>query len=184
MRYLTIEDILIIAVGHVGDYQPSRTGRFLSVDPIRAADANRSFRIGSLPANANQEPDAPVYQQRLTPSGYVYTGQLKPVQPIDNVVVSSPLFHQRLVASTTGLDVSGYVYVGNNPSNHTDPTGEVIKWNPISYSISSGCVLSKCLGSLCVGTTCGGSARVASMCGGSWCTGSVCIGSSCHIASC
>ena len=128
----------------------SRTGRFLSVDPIRASDANRSFRIGSLPINATQESEAPIYQQRLTLMGHVYTGQPAPAQPLRaDAVVSSPLFEQRLIASTTGLDLSGYVYVGNNPANHTDPTGEVVGWNPISFSNTSLCVVSVCRISVC-----------------------------------
>ena len=136
----------------------SRTGRFLSIDPIRAADANRSFRVGSLPSNANSESEALVYQQRLTPSGYVYTGQLKSAQLIDDAVASSPLFQQRLITGITGLDVSGYVYVGNNPTNHADPTGEVIYWNPISYYPLSGCYNSSCYPTSCSTSTCQSSA--------------------------
>lgn len=168
----------------------SRTGRFLSIDPIRAADANRSFSIGSLPANARQESQASVYQQRLTPSGHVYTGQSVPVQPLPSAttVASSPLFQQRLIAGITGLDVGGYIYVGNNPTNHTDPTGEVIIWNAYSASLTSGCGASGCGFSFCglsgcAMSFCFGSACFGSVCSISICT-SACLGSGCAVSIC
>ena len=166
----------------------SRTGRFLSVDPIRAADANRSFRIGSLPTNAHEENAASVYQQRLTPYGYVHTGQPAHVQqsPIDNAVASSPLFHQRLIANTKtmGLDVSGYLYVGNNPTNYIDPTGEVAVWNPVSVSLTSGCIVSTCLLSGCIISKCVSTTCVISVCvSTSHTCVSVCVSSGCYFDS-
>jgi len=143
----------------------SRTGRFLSVDPLRESDANRTFHIGNLPANA---PGGQVYEQRLTPIGYVYTGRTAPSAKGQSVQ-DSPLYQQRLIAATKGLDVTGYIYVGNNPANHTDPTGAAIVWNPLSGSASSFCWFSACLFSGCLG----------SKCLGSYCIGSACLNSSC-----
>ena len=165
----------------------SRTGRFLSVDPIRAADANRSFRVGSLPANANPESNSTIYQKRLSVSGHEYTGQPVLAQSLAseaNTVASSPLFEQRLIASTMGLDVTGYTYVGNNPANHTDPTGEAILWNPLSFSILSGCFISKCIGSVCIGSTCVSTACTLSICvSTSHTCGSICVSSGCYFDS-
>ena len=164
----------------------SRTGRFLSVDPLRAADANRSFRIGSLPASANKEAEAPIYQQRLTPIGYVYTGQPVPVKPLSDTttIAGSPLYHQRLIAGTTGLDISGYIYVGNNPANHTDPTGEYGWWNLDSFSITSFCRYSICLVSACESSGCIGSGCIYSGCIGSLCVETGCFGSWCANGDC
>jgi RHS repeat-associated protein len=160
-------------------YSP-RTGRFLSLDPYRP-DATRTERIGG--------------PQRLARSA--------------GGVQESPLFGQRRDVNVTGMDVTGYLYVGNNPTNATDPTGEVIIWNPISGSISSGCTasgcgLSGCGGSACLGSACGASACGlsgctlsgcglsgcgasgcgASLCAGSACGGSGCGGSACLISTC
>lgn len=145
-------------------YSP-RTGRFLSLDPFRP-DASRSTRIGG--------------PQRMALSR-------KGVQ-------DSPLFDQRRDVNVTGMDVTGYLYVGNNPVNATDPTGEVIIWNPISGSVTSGCALtgclgsgcggSVCLGSGCIGSGCGGSGCGGSLCGASGCGGSGCVGSACGVSGC
>jgi len=144
----------------------SRTGRFLSIDPLRRSDANRTFHIGNLPANARGVQDSPLYEQRLTPIGYVYTGRdASPAK--GQSVQDSPLYQQRLIVATKGLDVTGYVYVGNNPANHTDPTGALIIWNPISISVTSICIASGCVGSGCFGSLC-----VGSGCAGSGCTSS------------
>ena len=89
----------------------------------------------------------------------------------------SPLFQARLEANVTGMDLAGYVYTGNNPVNAMDPTGEIGTWNPVSFSITSGCVASGCLASGCKFSGCLGSACSLSFCAGSVCRGSKCIGS-------
>jgi RHS repeat-associated protein len=150
-------------------YSP-RTGRFLSLDPFRP-DAQRSQRVGGPQRFA------------LGRSG----------------VQDSPLFGERRDVNVTGMDVTGYLYVGNNPVNATDPTGEVLLWNPISGSVTSGCAasgcgLSGCGGSVCFGSGCalsgcgtsvcalsgcGISGCAGSGCGASYCVGSACGGSGC-----
>jgi len=135
-------------------YSP-RTGRFLSLDPFRP-DAARSVRIGG--------------PQRFALSA--------------RGVQDSPLFDQRRDVNVTGMDVTGYLYTGNNPVNATDPTGEVILWNPVSGSLTSGCGLSGCLGSGCGGSACGGSGCLGSGCGGSGCGGSLCGASGCGGSAC
>ena len=142
-----------------------RTGRFLSLDPYRP-DAARTTRIGR-------------------PDRFALRG---------DGVQNSPLFSARRNVNVTGMDVTGYQYVGNNPVNATDPTGEVLIWNPASGSVTSGCVGSACLltgclgsgcgGSACGGSGCGGSGCVASGCGGSGCVASVCGGSGCVGSGC
>jgi RHS repeat-associated protein len=150
-------------------YSP-RTGRFLSLDPYRP-DAARSERIGG--------------PGRLALSL--------------NGVQDSPLFGQRRDVNVTGMDVTGYVYVGNSPINATDPTGEAIIWNPVSGSIFSGCTfsgcgLSGCGGSVCLGSACGASACAVSVCtvsgcgvsgcGASGCAASMCAGTACGGSMC
>jgi RHS repeat-associated protein len=135
-------------------YSP-RDGRFLSLDPYRP-NASRSTRYGGS------------QRQALLSTG---------VQP-------SPLFDQRRDVLVTGMDVAGYLYVGNNPVNATDPTGEILIWNPASISITSacggsGCVLSLCGASGCGISGCGGSGCAGSGCGVSGCVGSGCFGSGC-----
>lgn len=135
-------------------YSP-RTGRFLSLDPFRP-DASRAVRMGASQRVA------------LSTSG----------------VQASPLFDQRRDVNVNGMDVTGYLYVGNNPVNGTDPTGEVILWNPVSGSLTSGCGLSGCLGSGCGISGCGGSGCIGSGCGGSGCGGSLCGASGCAGSAC
>jgi RHS repeat-associated protein len=135
-------------------YSP-RTGRFLSLDPYRP-DATRTARMG--------EPGRLLFSQ---------TG-----------VQDSPLFSERRDVNVTGMDVTGYIYVGNNPTNGTDPTGETILWNPASFSLSSGCLTSVCLASGCLTSKCIGSGCFESECGGSGCVGSICIGSGCGGSAC
>ena len=135
-------------------YSP-RTGRFLSLDPFRP-DASRATRIGG-------------------PQRFALSRQ---------GVQASPLFDQRREVNVTGMDVTGYLYVGNNPVNATDPTGEVILWNPISGSVTSGCGASGCLGSGCGGSVCVGSGCLGSGCGGSGCGGSLCGASGCGGSAC
>jgi hypothetical protein len=65
----------------------------------------------------------------------------------------------------------------------------IIPWNPISFSLTSGCLGSACTGSGCLGSGCAasgcfGSACAASGCGGSGCTGSFCGGSGCAVSLC
>ncbi len=150
-------------------YSP-RTGRFLSLDPFRP-DASRSVKLGGSQRLAN----------------------------IAQGVQASPLFDQRRSVNVAGMDVAGYMYVGNNPVNGTDPTGEVLLWNPISGSVTSGCLGSGCLltgclgsgcgGSVCFGSGCGFSGCAVSACGGSGCAGSgcggsLCVGSGCVFSGC
>ena len=124
----------------------TRTGRFLSIDPIRT-DAARSIRFGKLP--------------ELSPED------------------ASPLFQARLDVHVTGMDLAGYVYAGNNSINAMDPTGEILVWNPLSLSTTSGCA-----GSGCVASGCGASVCLGSGCGGSGCVGSACTLSLCLISGC
>lgn len=98
---------------------------------------------------------------------------------------ASPLFGARLAVNVARMSTPNcYLYVGNSPSNHTDPTGEAILWNPASLSIASGCVGSACFGSGCVFSGCAVSACLGSGCGGSGCAGSGCVGSFCAASGC
>ncbi|MEM7201162.1 MAG: hypothetical protein AAF628_12890 [Planctomycetota bacterium] len=57
-------------------------------------------------------------------------------------------------------------------------------WNPISASLTSGCLLSGCLGSLCTQSGCLGSGCEVSGCVGSLCILSACAGSACVGSGC
>ena len=106
----------------------------------------------------------------------------------------SPLFAARLEVHVSGMDLAGYAYAGTNPVNAMDPTGEIVLWNPISVSVTSGCagsvcpasgcLGSGCVGSGCIGSACGGSGCAGSACGGSACGGSGCAGSACAASAC
>lgn len=135
------------------------SGRFLSLDPMESY-ASRSVPFGVL---GEVDGDTPV----------------------------SPLFRARTAISSASMPFSPsrYIYVGNDPRNHLDPTGEVLVWNPISGSAlsgcaMSGCVISGCAGSVCVGSGCGGSGCGISGCGGSGCGGSGCGASGCAGSAC
>lgn len=52
-------------------------------------------------------------------------------------------------------------------------------WNPISFSLTSGCAGSICVLSGCLASGCGGSGCVMS-----WCEGSACIDSGCTLSGC
>jgi len=101
-----------------------------------------------------------------------------------HVSTHSPAFERQLernaenlVLSEDDLDSTGLA----TPAQEED---EIIIWNPISGSVSSGCTLSGCLGSGCVGSGCSGSGCVGSACGGSACGGSACGASGCAGSGC
>lgn len=81
----------------------------------------------------------------------------------------------------------------NQLPDKVEETGDIepqaIIWNPLSLSVSSGCLGSACAGSGCLGSACAasgcaGSGCAASGCGGSACTGSGCGGSACGGSAC
>ena len=57
-------------------------------------------------------------------------------------------------------------------------------WNPVSFSVTSGCIGSACGGSGCLGSGCGASGCLGSACGGSGCGGSGCSVSVCGASGC
>jgi len=85
----------------------------------------------------------------------------------------SPLYQQRLTAATEGFDGVGYIYAGNNPANHTDPTGEAAISNSKAASSVIWCT-----------STATNSQCWTSGCSNSQCSGTSCIGSICYSTSC
>lgn len=90
----------------------------------------------------------------------------------------SPAFRRQLARNAEMLSMT------EAPSASTSNDEHVLLWNPISFSISSGCVGSACGLSGCVGSACGTSGCVGSGCGGSGCVGSGCTGSACGGSGC
>ena len=144
----------------------TRTGRFLSIDPIRT-DAARSIRFGKLPELSPDEV-SPLFQTRLNVhvtgmdlAGYVYAGNnsVNAMDPTGEAILWNP------VSASLTSACAGSVCVGSGCG-------------------SSGCLGSGCAGSACIGSVCKGSACGGSVCGGSGCAGSVCGGSGCAGSAC
>lgn len=100
----------------------------------------------------------------------------------------SPAFERQLERNVMNLDVTAEEFATPSevPMSSED---EIIIWNPVSGSVSSGCVFSGCFGSGCAGSGCGGSGCLgsgcgASACGGSACGASGCAGSGCGLSGC
>lgn len=96
----------------------------------------------------------------------------------------SPLFERQLDRNADNLELSTQDLEAPVASEAATGEDEIIIWNPISGSVSSGCTLSGCLGSLCGGSGCGGSGCAGSGCGLSGCGGSACGGSACGGSAC
>lgn len=89
---------------------------------------------------------------------------------------SSPIFAKKLTQSIEGFDKLGMQYNGVTSAVEVK---EVAFQNPVSLSLTSGCLGSLCFGSLCLGSLCAGSICYASGCPGSTCVSSGCVGSVC-----